>query len=85
MDEGVQVPMNGPQGRMGERLRRVAADAPNRTSPFRWGRFEASQSDTGPTLQAKLDGWYTWMETGRRMFPRRGRIPREADMSTGSP
>lgn len=38
------------------------------TSPFRWGRFEASQSDSGPTLQAKLDGWYTWMETGRRMF-----------------
>lgn len=38
------------------------------TTPFRWGRFEATQSDTGATLQAKLDGWHTWMETGRRMF-----------------
>jgi hypothetical protein len=38
------------------------------TSPFRWGRFDAAQRDTGATLQARLDGWYTWMETGRRLF-----------------
>jgi peptidoglycan/xylan/chitin deacetylase (PgdA/CDA1 family) len=37
-------------------------------SPFRWGRFEAAPSDSGATLQAKLEGWYTWMEAGRRMF-----------------
>jgi hypothetical protein len=38
------------------------------TSPFRWGRFEAAQWDTGGTLQAKLDALYMWMEMGRRLF-----------------
>lgn len=38
------------------------------TDPFRWGRFEGVGSDTGSTLRAKFDGWYTWMEVGRRLF-----------------
>jgi peptidoglycan/xylan/chitin deacetylase (PgdA/CDA1 family) len=36
--------------------------------PFTWGRFEAAGSDTPATLAAKLDGWYAWMEGGRRLF-----------------
>lgn len=36
--------------------------------PFTWGRFEATGSDTAATLAAKLDGWYGWMELGRRAF-----------------
>jgi peptidoglycan/xylan/chitin deacetylase (PgdA/CDA1 family) len=36
--------------------------------PFTWGRFEATGSDTAATLAAKLDGWYGWMEQGRRAF-----------------
>ncbi|MDQ2730099.1 MAG: polysaccharide deacetylase family protein [Armatimonadota bacterium] len=31
------------------------------SSPFGWGRFEAVQSDTPASLQAKLAGWYDWM------------------------
>jgi hypothetical protein len=29
--------------------------------PFTWGRFNVYQSDTGATLAAKLQGWYTWL------------------------
>jgi peptidoglycan/xylan/chitin deacetylase (PgdA/CDA1 family) len=36
--------------------------------PFRWGRFEASDGDTPATLTAKLGGWYSWMEHGRRIL-----------------
>jgi peptidoglycan/xylan/chitin deacetylase (PgdA/CDA1 family) len=29
------------------------------TDPFHWGRFTVDDSDTPPTLAAKIDGWYT--------------------------
>lgn len=29
-------------------------------SPFTWGRFNAFPWDTGATLAAKLNGWYSW-------------------------
>lgn len=38
--------------------------------PFTWGRFEAADSDTAATLAAKVGGWYSWMEHGRRLFRR---------------
>lgn len=31
------------------------------SSPFGWGRFEAVDSDTPASLEAKLQGWYDWM------------------------
>lgn len=36
--------------------------------PFSWGRFEATDGDTAATLAAKLGGWYSWMEHGRRIL-----------------
>jgi peptidoglycan/xylan/chitin deacetylase (PgdA/CDA1 family) len=30
------------------------------SDPFRWGRFNVFSWDTGATLAAKLDGWYSW-------------------------
>jgi peptidoglycan/xylan/chitin deacetylase (PgdA/CDA1 family) len=39
-----------------------------RSDPFRWGRFEAVGSDTAATLAAKLEGWYSWMESARAAF-----------------
>lgn len=30
------------------------------SDPFTWGRFNAFAWDTGATLAAKLDGWYSW-------------------------
>ena len=29
--------------------------------PFSWGRFNVYQSDTAATLEAKLQGWYSWL------------------------
>jgi len=31
-----------------------------RTDPFRWGRLNVFPWDTGATLAAKLNGWYSW-------------------------
>jgi peptidoglycan/xylan/chitin deacetylase (PgdA/CDA1 family) len=30
-------------------------------NPFGWGRLEVVEQDTGATLAAKLEGWYTWV------------------------
>jgi hypothetical protein len=36
--------------------------------PFSWGRFNVYQSDVGATLEAKLQGWYSWLPNlGARM------------------
>jgi len=37
-------------------------------SPFRWGRIEATDWDSGATLAAKLEGWYAWMARGREIY-----------------
>ena len=29
--------------------------------PFSWGRFNVYESDTATTLEAKLQGWYSWV------------------------
>ena len=39
---------------------RPALIEPN-ADPFTWGRFNVDQSDTGATLEAKLQGWYSWL------------------------
>jgi peptidoglycan/xylan/chitin deacetylase (PgdA/CDA1 family) len=39
-----------------------------RTSPFGWGRLEVGEHDTGPVVEAKLNGWYAWMGTARETF-----------------
>jgi peptidoglycan/xylan/chitin deacetylase (PgdA/CDA1 family) len=39
-------------------------------SPFGWGRFEVTASDTAATIAAKLGGWYDWMSTAKRWFIR---------------
>lgn len=45
------------------------------SSPFGWGRFEVTGEDTGPTIVAKLQGWYNW--TGPlREFYRAATLPR---------
>lgn len=40
---------------------------PNR-SPLGWGRLEATETDTGSTLTAKLEGWYNWMPVVKKLF-----------------
>lgn len=42
--------------------------------PFHWGRFGATQLDTPLSLAAKLDGWYSWLQTTWRRVRRRGRV-----------
>ena len=39
-------------------------------SPFEWGRFEVTSTDTGATLEAKLAGWYDWVSSAKRWFVR---------------
>lgn len=39
-----------------------------RTHPFFWPRLEVIDADGLATLKAKLDGWYSWMGSGRRVF-----------------
>jgi peptidoglycan/xylan/chitin deacetylase (PgdA/CDA1 family) len=39
-----------------------------RSTPFRWGRLEVMSSDSARMLRAKLEGWYGWMSSGKRMF-----------------
>ena len=40
------------------------------TDSYAIGRIEAAGSDTAATLEAKLRGWYRWMNTGRAAFQR---------------
>jgi peptidoglycan/xylan/chitin deacetylase (PgdA/CDA1 family) len=40
------------------------------TDPIGWGRFNVFPWDTGATLAAKLDGWYSWAPKLRRLFRR---------------
>lgn len=45
------------------------------SDPFDWGRFNVFPWDTGATLAAKLDGWYSWapkLRRGLRRFVKRG-------------
>ncbi len=37
-------------------------------SPFHWGRFEVTNSDTANSIVAKLEGWYNWMSFARKIF-----------------
>ena len=39
-------------------------------SPFEWGRFEVTGTDTAATLEAKLAGWYDWVSSAKRWFVR---------------
>ena len=39
-------------------------------SPFGWGRFEVTASDTAATIEAKLAGWYDWVSAAKRWFVR---------------
>ncbi len=41
------------------------------SDPFQWGRFHVFPWDTVATLDAKLDGWYTWAARGKRATMRR--------------
>lgn len=50
------------------------------SSPFGWGRFEVTAEDTGPTLSAKLEGWYNWMGPVRELY----RAARRAGARTGA-
>jgi hypothetical protein len=38
------------------------------SSPFGWGGFEVTEEDTGPTIVAKLEGWYNWMGPLRELY-----------------
>lgn len=54
--------------------------------PFGWGRFGVTQSDTGHTLAAKLDGWYStaralWQSLRFQQTPR----PRGAALQAAVP
>jgi len=70
------------------------------SSPYQWGCLEVTQSDTGRSIKAKLDGWYNWVAGARRIYrrlappayealgmhqPCRGESERERDWSTESP
>jgi len=37
-------------------------------SPFAWPRVEVDRTDDAASIQAKLDGWYSWMNVARRTF-----------------
>ncbi len=50
------------------------------SSPFGWGRFEVTEEDTGPTIIAKLEGWYNWMGPLRELY----RTTRRAGARTGN-
>jgi peptidoglycan/xylan/chitin deacetylase (PgdA/CDA1 family) len=40
------------------------------TSPYTWGRLEVVDTDSSATLRAKLEGWYSWMDTARQTYRR---------------
>jgi peptidoglycan/xylan/chitin deacetylase (PgdA/CDA1 family) len=41
-----------------------------RRSPFEWRRLEVVEHDLGASLEAKLEGWYGWMDSARGLFCR---------------
>jgi peptidoglycan/xylan/chitin deacetylase (PgdA/CDA1 family) len=55
------------------------------TDPFAIGRIEAVGSDTPATLEAKLRGWYGWMNTGRAAFQRVARSKTRRSAAGGPP
>jgi len=48
-----------------------------KSDPFDWGRFNAFHWDTGATLTAKLEGWFTWAAQLKRSIFRLRRAPGE--------
>jgi peptidoglycan/xylan/chitin deacetylase (PgdA/CDA1 family) len=40
------------------------------SDPFGWGRYNVFSWDTGATLAAKLDGWYSWAPKLRQRLSR---------------
>ncbi|WP_345682170.1 polysaccharide deacetylase family protein [Novipirellula caenicola] len=43
------------------------------SNPYDWGRFTVCQGDTGATISAKLNGWYSFIRDGWRGIRRRTR------------
>ncbi len=44
------------------------------SDPYDWGRFTVCQGDTGATISAKLNGWYSFIRDGWRGIRRRTRV-----------